>query len=134
VRAQRPGQSALLFLDVAEILERRNVDYAVIGAFALSVHGAIRATMDVDAVISFPQMQLANLRAAFEDAGFQTELRRGDANGPISAMFVLRDDNGNQVELLVGLRGIDPYVFSRTVEIPSWVWTFASSVARTSLP
>jgi len=27
------------------------VDYAVTGAFALSVHGAIRGTMDVDAVV-----------------------------------------------------------------------------------
>lgn len=39
MRTQHAGQSALLFLDVVEVLQREKVDYAVIGAFALSVHG-----------------------------------------------------------------------------------------------
>jgi hypothetical protein len=38
VRTQRAGQSALLFLDVVEILAREHIDYLVIGAFALSAH------------------------------------------------------------------------------------------------
>lgn len=118
MRTQQAGQSALLFLDVVEILQREKVDYAVIGAFALSVHGEIRGTMDVDAVLSTPLRKLAGLRTAFESAGFQAELRRGDPDDPIPAMLVLRDAHGNQVELLAGLRGMDPEVFSRTVEVP----------------
>jgi hypothetical protein len=118
VRTQHAGQSALLFLDVAEILQREKVDYAVIGAFALSVHGAVRGTMDVDAVVFTSMRQLANLNAAFERAGFLTELRRGDPDDPIPAMLVLRDAHENRVELLGGLRGLDPEVFSRTIEVP----------------
>ena len=118
MRTQHAGQSALLFLDVVEILQREKVDYAVIGAFALSVHGMVRATMDVDALVFAPPKQLANLRAAFDSAGFLTELRRGDPDDPIPAMLVLRDNYDNQVELLGGLRGMDPEVFSRTVEVP----------------
>jgi predicted nucleotidyltransferase len=118
VRTQQAGQSALLFLDVVEILEREKVDYAVIGAFALSVHGEIRGTMDVDAVLSTPLRKLAGLRTAFESAGFLAELRRGEPDDPIPAMLVLRDAHRNQVELLAGLRGMDPEVFSRTVEVP----------------
>ena len=118
MRTQQAGQSALLFLDVVEILQREKVAYAVIGAFALAVHGMVRATMDVDAVVSAAPKQLANLQAAFASAGFLTELRRGDPDDPIPAILVLRDSYDNQVELLGGLRGMDPEVFSRTVEIP----------------
>lgn len=118
MRAQHAGQSALLFLDVVEILQREHVDYAVIGAFALSVHGTVRGTMDVDAVVYTSPRQLANLQAAFDSAGFRTELRRGDPDDPIPAMLVLRDNHENQVDLLGGLRGLDPAVFSRTMEIP----------------
>lgn len=118
MRTRQPGQSALLFLDAAEILQREAVDYAVIGAFALSVHGTVRGTMDVDAVLSVTTRKLASLRAMFASAGFLAELRRGDPDDPIPAMLVLRDDHGNQVELLGGLRGMDPEVFSRAVKVP----------------
>jgi predicted nucleotidyltransferase len=118
VRTNQAGQSALLFLDAVEILQREKVDYAVIGAFALSVHGTIRGTMDVDAVLFTPPRQLTKLREAFDRAGFRTELRRGDRDDPIPAMLVLRDIYDNQVELLGGLRGLDPGIFSRAVEVP----------------
>jgi hypothetical protein len=118
VRTQQAGQSALLFLDAVEILQREKVNYAVIGAFALSVHGTIRGTTDVDAVLFTPPKQLTSLGAAFERAGFRTELRRGDPDDSIAAMLVLRDVHDNQVELLGGLRGMDRDVFSRTVEVP----------------
>jgi predicted nucleotidyltransferase len=118
MRAQKPGQSALLFLDVVEILQREHVDYAVIGAFALSVHGEVRGTMDVDAVLFTPQKRLTSLRETFEKEGFLAELRRGDHDDPIPAMLILRDAHENQVELLGGLKGMDPEVFARTVEVP----------------
>jgi hypothetical protein len=117
VRTRQAGQSALLFLDVVEILQREDVRYAVIGAFALAVHGTIRGTMDVDAVLFVSPRRLASLRAAFDRAGFRTEYRRGDVDDPIPAMLILRDTHDNQVELLTGLRGMDPAVFSRTVEV-----------------
>ena len=118
MRTDRAGQSALLFLDVVEILQREDVDYAVIGAFALSVHGAVRGTTDVDALLFTTPQQLATLQTVFDRAGFATELRRGDADDPIPAMLVLSDGHNNHVELLGGLRGMDPAVFSRTVEVP----------------
>jgi hypothetical protein len=94
------------------------VGYAVIGAFALSVHGTVRGTMDVDAVLFTPPRQLTNLSKAFDRAGFRTELRRGDPDDPIPVMLMLRDVFNNQVELLGGLRGMDPDVVARTVEVP----------------
>jgi predicted nucleotidyltransferase len=118
VRTQRVGQSALLLLDAVEILQSENIDYAVIGAFALSAHGFVRASTDVDALLFMTPEQLTNLRTLFDRAGFGTELRCGDADDPIPAILTLSDGYNNRVDLLGGLRGMDPALFSRAVEVP----------------
>jgi predicted nucleotidyltransferase len=118
MRAVQAGQSALLFVDVAEILTRENIDYLIIGAFALAIHGSVRATSDVDALlyVSFPR--LTEISKIFQVAGFGVTMRRGDEDDPILSMLVLSDLHGNRVELLGGLRGLDPLVFARAVEVP----------------
>jgi hypothetical protein len=118
MRTDRPGQSALLLLDAVEILRREGVDYLVIGAFALSVHGVIRGSTDVDALLYISERRIAKLRDLFEKAGFGATLRQGDADDPIPIMLVLTDPYNNQVDLLGGLRGLDPLVFSRAIEVP----------------
>jgi hypothetical protein len=57
-------------------------------------------------------------RPIFESAGFGATLRHGDDDDPISSMLVLSDTHGNRVELLGGLRGLDPQVFLRAIEVP----------------
>jgi predicted nucleotidyltransferase len=118
LRTRQAGQSALLLLDAVAVLKTQAIDYAVIGAMAASVHGALRATADADALISVTVSKLASLRTLFKKAGFETDLRRGDADDPIPALLVISDTHGNRVDLLCGLRGIDPQVFARTVEVP----------------
>ncbi len=118
MRATRPGQSALLLLDAVEILGRENVDYLVIGAFALSVHGVVRASRDADALLQISLSGIKKLRRLFEGAGFHVSLRHGDADDPIPMMLVLDDSHGNQVDLLGGLRGLDPKAFSRGIDVP----------------
>jgi predicted nucleotidyltransferase len=111
------GQSALLLLDAIAVLQRELVDYAVIGAMAASVHGAVRASLDADAVISLGSTKLSDLEHMFETEGFQTELRRGGEDDPIPAVLQLSDRFKNRVDLLVGLRGLEPEAFSRTIEV-----------------
>ena len=118
MRAHQAGQSALLLLDVIAVLKAQAIDYAVIGAMAASVHGALRATADADALISVTVSKLAILRTNFKKAGLEADLRRGDADDPIPAMLIISDTHGNRVDLLGGLRGLDPQAFSRTVEVP----------------
>lgn len=118
MRTTRAGQSAFLLLDAIEILRRESVDYAVIGALALSVHGTVRASLDADALLITTPAQLTRLRTLFQQAGFGTELRRGGLDDPIPATLVLTDAHTNRVELLGGLRGVDPQVFSRAVDVP----------------
>lgn len=118
MRARQPGQSALLLLDAIAVLKAQAIDYAVIGAMAASLHGELRATSDADALISVTISKLASLRRLFNEAGFATELRRGDADDPIPAILLISDAHGNRVDLLGGLRGLDPQAFSRAVDVP----------------
>jgi len=117
MRTQRAGQSALLLLDAIEVLTREQVGYAIVGAMAASVHGVIRASMDADALLSITTAELGNLQMRFKAAGFATELRRGDMEDPIAAVLALRDSFQNRVDLLVGLRGLEPEAFSRAIAV-----------------
>lgn len=117
MRTSRSGESALLLLDVVDVLAREQVDYAVIGAMAASVHGVLRASMDADALLSITTQQLGPLQERFRNAGFFTELRRGDLDDPIAAVLALSDEFSNRVDLLVGLRGLEQEAFQRAIDV-----------------
>lgn len=118
MRTTAGGQSILLLFDAVAVLNEQRIEYAVLGALAASVHGAVRGTLDADAVLSITVKDLRSLENKFKNAGFATELREGDFNDPIPAMLVLSDAYENQVDLLAGLRGLDNDVFSRATDVP----------------
>ena len=118
MRTSRLGQSPLLLLDVIQILKREDVEYAVIGALAAAVYGAIRASVDADALVSLTVSKLSSLAHVFKKQGFTVEFRRGDAEDPIPAMLAVSDKHQNRVDLLGGLRGLDPQALSRTLDVP----------------
>jgi len=118
MRTTGPGQSPHLLLDVLEILKKEKVDYAIVGALAASFYGIVRGSLDADAVISLAFPSLRGLEKTFKKAGFTTDLRRGDPDDPIGALLAITDKHRNRVDLLTGIRGMDPTAFSRTVEAP----------------
>lgn len=117
MRATRPGQSALLLLDAVEILGSEKIDYIVIGAFALSALGVVRASRDADALLQISINRFRKLKPILENAGFTVAIRQGDDEDPIPMVLVLSDAHGNQVDLLGGLRGLDPSAFSRGMDV-----------------
>ncbi len=54
---------------IGQALERAKVDYAIGGALALGIHGALRATRDVDVNVFCEPSQLAPVFAALAAAG-----------------------------------------------------------------
>lgn len=104
-------------LDAVAVLRGQGVGYALVGAMAGSVHGVVRASLDADALLSLPLSALTSLERTFQAAGFQTVLRRGDADDPIGSLLELRDHFGNRVDLLVGLRGLEDAAFARAIEV-----------------
>lgn len=125
MRTTRSGESALLLLDVVDVLVDQKIDYAVVGALAASIHGVVRASMDADAIVSLSLNEAQSLERAFEAAQFQTELTRGDFEDPIAGMLRLSDGFGNRVDLLIGLRGLDSQAFSRVRLRPQKIGTGA---------
>ena len=118
MKARGAGQSAHLLLDVSAVLAENDVEYAVIGAMAAAVYGAIRATTDADALLSVSVARLGQLEKVFKKAGFATEVRRGDADDPIPALLSVSDRHDNRVDLLAGLRGLDRLALSRSITVP----------------
>ena len=118
MRARGPGESASLLLDVVEVLDAQAIDYAVIGALAASLHGAGRASLDADLVVSASVLEGKRIDQALKDAGLTTELSQGDPEDAIPGLVRVSDAFGNQVDVLLGLRGLDPKAFSRTLEVP----------------
>ena len=50
MRTKASGESTLLLVDAVQVLDAAQVDYAIIGAMAASVHGAIRASRDAGTI------------------------------------------------------------------------------------
>lgn len=117
MRASAPGQSALLMADIAELLARRGVRYAVIGAMAAAVHGVVRASLDADAIVALQVREVQALRQSLLDEGYEVALRTGDVDDPIPGLLEIRDHYGNRVDLLLGLRGMDPELLNRTRQV-----------------
>lgn len=118
MRSRGPGESALLLLDAVDVLKAQGIPYAVVGALAASVHGAIRGSADADVLIGASVQEATRIDQAFRKAGFQSVLSRGDPQDDIPAVIRLTDTFGNRVDVLVGLRGLDSKAFSRTLEVP----------------
>ena len=118
MRSRGPGESALLLLDAVDVLKAEGIKYAVVGAVAASVHGAVRASLDADVLIAASEQQVTSIDDAFRKAGFQSVVSRGDPEDQIPAVIRLSDTFANRVDVLVGLRGLDPKAFSRTVGVP----------------
>jgi predicted nucleotidyltransferase len=103
--------------DVAELLAKQGVRYAVIGAMAAAVHGVVRASLDADAVVALQGRQAQALRQSLVEEGYQAVLRTGDVDDPIPGLLEIKDRHGNRVDLLLGLRGMDPELLSRTRQV-----------------
>jgi predicted nucleotidyltransferase len=103
--------------DVAESLARQGVRYAVIGAMAAAVHGVIRASLAADAIVALQIREAQALRQSLLGEGHEVTLRTGDVDDPIPGLLEIKDRYGNRVDLLLGLRGMDPELLNRTQEV-----------------
>lgn len=118
MKTTAPGQSALLILDVIDILNSRHIPYAIIGAFAASFYGVVRASLDADAVISIRTSQESEkLCKALRAEGLKVEYREGDSKDPIAQVINIQDNFRNRVDLLAGIRGMNDDAFGRVEEV-----------------
>lgn len=72
---------------ICNALQTNRVRYALVGGYAVALHGAVRGTVDVDLVINWDLKTLQRTEAALIDLGLQSRL-------PISVgdVFHFRDE------------------------------------------
>ena len=72
---------------VCTCLEQNQIPYALVGGYAVALHGAPRGTIDIDLIIRFREKDFIALEQAFKLIGLQSKL-------PISAreVFQFRED------------------------------------------
>ena len=104
-----------MLLDVVDILAKEKVPYAVVGAFAASFYGTVRASMDADAIISLAATALTAqvLGEIFRRAGLRADYHEGDRDDPLRGVIKVQDKYRNQVDLITGIRGMDEGAFER---------------------
>src|SRR5258708_34611344 len=59
---------------LAQILNERQVNYALIGGLGVAVRGPIRATRDIDLLIQIPQRELSGVLDALVQGGFRLDV------------------------------------------------------------
>lgn len=118
MKAKGPGQSALLLLDVLEILNAMNIPYAIVGAFAASFYGVVRASLDADAIISVKagKENREKLISELKKCGLDVDSRQGDIDDPIALVVNITDRFKNRVNLLAGIKGMAENVFLRVID------------------
>jgi hypothetical protein len=115
MRTTGPGQPERILLDVADLLMDFGVPYAVVGALAVSFYGLPRATTDADIVVwmTGTGRNAEDLRDRLAASGYRAELRRGDPADPILQSIRIEDGYENRMDLLLGIRGMDPAALGR---------------------
>ena len=86
----------MTFLEkICVALREAGVRYAVVGGYAVALHGAVRGTIDVDVVLRWTEQSLTGAEAALNGIGLVSRL-------PVTAreVFAFRDEyakNGNLI-------------------------------------
>ena len=73
----------MLLLRVARALDAARVPYALVGGFAVALHGAVRGTVDVDLVVRLREAVFQRTEKALNELGLQSRL-------PVTASEVFR--------------------------------------------
>jgi hypothetical protein len=105
---------------VSDIFNKYSVEYALIGAYAASAWGVVRATKDIDFITHIPPESVEDIKKEFAANGFDVEVIKGDVKDPISGVIKLicKGSYGKEViDVILGIRGISMEVYKRVIDI-----------------
>jgi hypothetical protein len=90
-------------LDVLRAFERARVDYVLVGAVALALHGLVRATQDVDLFVATDPENVERaktaLRSVFGDPSID-EIGSGDLAGAYPTIRYVPEEEGFVIDLI----------------------------------
>lgn len=103
-----------LLSQVDTLLKHSQVEYAVIGGYAVAAWGELRATRDIDLLCN--ARHLAALKAALVNSDTRFEHRVGDPDDPISNVLRIELGKGDELyelDVLAGIRGAPAGILER---------------------
>jgi predicted nucleotidyltransferase len=77
----------MFLYDVVNAFKKHKVEYALVGGFALALHGVVRATVDIDVIIKLTQRNYTLAEVALKELGLTSKI-------PVNAqdIFKMRDE------------------------------------------
>lgn len=122
-----PGDLTGVLVKLAELLERLGVEYAVGGAIAQNYWGTVRATVDIDVLISLPRVRFEALATALSEEGF-TLLDASGARAPVTATAMAAEEHDRRlftvyhnlvkVEIFLPFLPLQHSILRRAVKLP----------------
>jgi hypothetical protein len=64
----------MFLFKLIQALDKYQIDYAIVGGYAVALHGAIRGTVDLDLVICFSEKDFVTLEKALKSLGLEPRL------------------------------------------------------------
>ena len=102
---------------LAELFQQRHATHALIGGIAVSMRSRVRATNDVDWLLSVPQLELPGLFQAMLDRGCQFDLPTAIREWNEGGMLTIVWPNGVRVDFLKPVIPAFQHILSRAVEV-----------------
>ena len=102
--ATDPQPAPNLFLDVLATLERLQVPYMVVGAFAAIIYGVQRTTYDIDVVVDLYEQQIQALAAAYPPPRYYADPEQMRESIRYGTLFNIIDTSYGDKADLVPLR------------------------------
>lgn len=98
---------------VARELAARRIPYALIGAGAMAVHGVVRATADLDLLVTDRAVLAPGTWRVLEGTGVTVEQRAGDDTDPLAGVVRFTGPTEAAVDLVVGRHGWQAALLAR---------------------
>ena len=64
----------MFILDVDRVLGNYKVNYAIVGGYAVALHGVVRGTVDIDIIIQLNKSSMINAEKALKELGLESKL------------------------------------------------------------
>ena len=64
----------MFIIKVAKALNNNKVNYAVVGGYAVALHGAVRGTIDLDLIINLNKSSIVNAEKALNNIGLKSKI------------------------------------------------------------
>ncbi|MCM0605044.1 MAG: hypothetical protein KA715_03065 [Xanthomonadaceae bacterium] len=64
----------MFLYEIADVFNKKSIKYAVVGGYAVALHGAVRGTVDIDLVIELSLESLTAAEAALESIGLKSRI------------------------------------------------------------